>query len=240
MEPSPAAGNQEVRSRQVRSGNGWTVTEFMIDCPFRERTIALDECEQCSAFEGITAGDGGTPKAVSCVRIRPLPDQAVEVAALVRGALARTPVLRAAASSVVCVQRELPLHDLAGILVHQRIGGVPVVDDELRPVGMISKTDLVRHGLELTESGDQLNDRFGPDGSVADAMTAGAWSVGEHASLLDAAGLMADRGVHRASITGRDGRIVGLVTALDVLRWISREPEDARWPSSDSTSGEEP
>lgn len=227
MDAASDAAALDVRSRQIRSGNGWTVTEFTVDCPFRDRSIDLDDCEQCAAYEGIAQLDGLIPRTVACARIGPLdgrvppaekPDDA---GALARSTLAITPVLRAAAKSVTCVQREISLREVAGIFVRERISGVPVVDDDFRPLGMITKTDLLRLGLDPGD-GTHLPPAFSAHGSAGDAMTAAVAAICEHASVLEAAGLMAERGLHRLAITARDGRIVGLVTALDLLRWLAR------------------
>src|SRR5438045_9111616 len=53
-------------------------------------------------------------------------------------------------------------------------------------------------------------------------MTRPAICVDERDSLLDAAKTMGAREVHRVVVTGREGRVVGILSSSDVLRWISR------------------
>ncbi len=115
---------------------------------------------------------------------------------------------------VVCVARDLPISNLEDLLVQLGISGAPVTDDDGRPVGMISKTDLVaahRRGGLTAET------------RVGDLMMPMTFSVGTDETLAKTAGLMAFEGLHRVPVVNRDGRVIGLVAALDVLRWMARE-----------------
>ena len=70
MEPATDTRQLEVRAREIRGCDGWTVTEFTVDCPFRVRSVDLDDCEQCAAYEGYAAGEGGRPAAVQCDTVK--------------------------------------------------------------------------------------------------------------------------------------------------------------------------
>ena len=218
MEPGPGAANLQVRTRRIRSGGGSTVTEFLIDCPVRRSSIPAHACDQCEDSLGVAAGDGHAPSAVACTKLWPEAG-AAEAAATLRDALGCTSVLRAASRDVMCVASDLPLRQLAGAHGCSCLNGATVVDDGLRPIGMITKTDLMRRELEVID--DDGDPPPGVCGTVKDAMTAGVTTIAERASLLDATSLMADRGVFRLAITGGEGQIVGVITAIDVLRWLS-------------------
>lgn len=115
---------------------------------------------------------------------------------------------------VVCVSREMPIAKLEELLVDLGISGAPVTDADGRPVGMVSKTDLVsahRRGKITDET------------RVADIMMPMTFCVGMDETVAKTAGLMAYEGLHRVPVVNRDGRVVGLVAALDVLRWLARE-----------------
>ena len=47
------------------------------------------------------------------------------------------------------------------------------------------------------------------------------FSIREDARVSDAAAEMAKRGVHRVPVIARDGAVVGMVSALDVMRWMA-------------------
>jgi CBS domain-containing protein len=85
------------------------------------------------------------------------------------------------------------------------ISGAPVLDDERRPLGMVSLRNFV---------GRRPGDR------VADRMATPAATVLESASVADAGRLLAETGRHRLAVVDASGRAVGLVSTLDVLRGL--------------------
>jgi CBS domain-containing protein len=94
---------------------------------------------------------------------------------------------------------------LTGILA-LGITGAPVVDAEGCPLGMVSLRDLAGH--RATDS-------------VADLMSAPATVVDAAASLDEAGGrILARTGFHRLPAVDEDGKLVGLVSALDILRGL--------------------
>ncbi len=119
--------------------------------------------------------------------------------------------------SVICVAPDVEVESLLALLVERGISGVPVVNERGLPVGMVSKTDIVRHLYEegKTESSDGT--------TVGDLMLPLAFTLLESAPLTHAAALMAWEGVHRIPICSDAGDVVGILSALDVVRWFSRE-----------------
>jgi CBS domain-containing protein len=54
-------------------------------------------------------------------------------------------------------------------------------------------------------------------------MTPLVFSVPETATLAEASALMAYEGVHRLVVVGPDNAIVGIISSMDVLRWVARQ-----------------
>ncbi|HYV65559.1 MAG TPA: CBS domain-containing protein [Myxococcales bacterium] len=217
-------GRLQVRSRQVVLAGGASVAELTVYCPFRQRSLRLEECEECAAYDGTAEGTGGEPIAIACTRLSPAAQVPQVAETVAQGALERTPVSRIMARHVICVQGDMTLRDLAAILVRRRISGMPVVDDEFRPLGIVSKSDLIRYSVEEGRGDAAETDDIGDAGGcVARVMTPAVATLGERASVLEAAAIMAEQRIHRLPIVGRDGRIVGVVSSLDVLAWISRD-----------------
>jgi CBS domain-containing protein len=205
-----------VRSRQIHFGDGSSVTDFTVHCPLRKRSIDLDDCSRCGGYEGVAETRDHAPVAVSCARVQRPPFELLEpVEALVRGHLARTPVAAVMCGDVVCVQPDVAVETVAQLLVERDIGGVPVVDVDFRPIGVMSKTDLVRRDVAEV-----------PGSTVEKTMTRSVSCIGESASVLDAAAAMTGRHIHRLPVVAHDGRIVGVVTTFDVLRWLAGDRLD--------------
>ena len=60
-----------------------------------------------------------------------------------------------------------------------------------------------------------------PDLTAEDVMTPSMFSVREDACVRDAVQEMAKRRVHRVPVVSRSGAVVGMVSALDVMRWMA-------------------
>lgn len=114
--------------------------------------------------------------------------------------------------SPACVHHDLPVSAVTALLVERGVSGVPVVDEHGRPIGVISKSDLVEHthakGLR--------------DATVGDIMMSVAFTVNEQSPIGMAAAMMATEGVHRLPVVDSHGRVVGIVSTLDIVRWYAQ------------------
>lgn len=128
---------------------------------------------------------------------------------------ALVPVTEVMTRSIVSARRDLRISALVELMLRHRIGCVPIVDEPGRPVGMVTKLDLV----------EQL---LGPASEAPPPMTAGdlmmplAITLGERASVAHVAALMAAEDVHHIPICNGDGCLVGLVSSIDIARWLAR------------------
>ena len=142
---------------------------------------------------------------------------------------------------VVTVQGDLSVESLLRLFVEHGISGAPVVDEDGRARGLVSKSDLLtaHHMAAETEEASEYHPT--PDealqmeleggmhvtelasATVADIMSPLVFSLPEGATVPQAAALMAYEGVHRAPVLDADNRVVGIVSSLDVLRWVGRE-----------------
>jgi CBS domain-containing protein len=84
------------------------------------------------------------------------------------------------------------------------ISAVPVLDDEHRPVGVVSMRDLLA-------------------GARAQASSP-AWSVAETATVEEAARSMAETSFHHVVVVNAKGVAVGMVSAIDLLRALTGLP----------------
>jgi CBS domain-containing protein len=100
------------------------------------------------------------------------------------------------------------------------VAGVPVVDSELRPLGVISRTDLLQAGAVQAVTGTAHSQLVLPDRRVGDTVHGQPLCVSSSAQLVEAVQLMRDHRVHRVLVIERE-RLVGVVTAWDVLRVVA-------------------
>jgi CBS domain-containing protein len=124
---------------------------------------------------------------------------------------------------ITCARRDLTADQLVDLVVHNRIGCVPVIEDPGRPVGMITKLDLVEHILAADRGEpDQSDARRPPQLTAGELMMPLAITLGERASVAHAAALMAAEEIHHVPIVDSAGRMIGIVSAMDIVRWLAR------------------
>ena len=191
----------EVRTVEIISGRGRSVTLSNVRCPVRGRSAAVEECAHCARSEGVARNvpaDGSW----LCCRSPHLAETSGS------GPVVRDVMRRGSVALRPGVARSIA----ADALRARGQASAPVVDGEGRPVGVVAEADLLRA-------------RAGA--KVADAMVRVALAVHETASLALAASLMASHRVDRIAVVSADGIVVGVLSALDVIGGFA-EPGGSR------------
>ena len=132
----------------------------------------------------------------------------------------------------VTITPETSLRDLVELLVRRLYRALPVVDADRHVVGIVTNGDLVeRGGLSLRtellyllepEVLDRELERLSETGGMAaGVMTPDVVTIGPTTSLTTAAHLMAVRRLKRLPVVNDDGRLVGIISRVDVLRTLA-------------------
>jgi CBS-domain-containing membrane protein len=199
-----------MRRRTVVEGSGQGTEHITVYCPRDERSAPVDECLHCPEWAGLYR-PGGVRTAVFCrhhTSGRAAEAETASKRCTLRSEAGQTALRSVMTGHVICVRPSLAIAELTELLLDRGIAGVPVVDCDGRPIGVISKTDVLASGGKDT---------------VADHMMPIAFSLPEEASLLRAASLMTCEGVHRIPVVAADGSVVGIISALDVVRWLAQQ-----------------
>jgi CBS domain-containing protein len=136
---------------------------------------------------------------------------------------------------VITVDEDAPLKDVAGLMLHHRISGLPVVDGD-RVLGVVSETDVLfkERGTESPRPGFLGRRARSSSPSIrrkcaartaGEAMTAPAITIAGRAAVGDAAALMLEHRVNRLPVVDK-GRLVGIVTRADLVRTFTRSDDD--------------
>ena len=148
--------------------------------------------------------------------------------------------------------REDPLRPVLEEIAASRYGCYIVVDEQSRPLGIVTSGDLIRHiladgapsgaYLKAVLSSPEALSRYVRDSEhargdrVADAMTAPALTVGPDDSLKDVAQLFRTQPVRRLVVV-RDGVLVGIIRRVDLIGPIVALLGEAKGPASDGEPG---
>lgn len=111
---------------------------------------------------------------------------------------------------VVSLAGDTPLDTAAWRLASEAVSGAPVRDARGNLIGVLSKTDLV----------DLMREGFGTK-QVADVMTPAIWAIHPDAPAIEAVELMLEKHIHRVLVVRGPGKLVGIVSAMDVMRALA-------------------
>lgn len=140
--------------------------------------------------------------------------------------------------SVLTVQPDTQLKDVARLLIDSDVSGVPVVDTHGAVLGVVSEADFLvkeqgpqalrhRRLARLLGESEATRRQLGKIAArtAGEAMTAPAVTVEPSRSIQDAAALMTERRVNRLPVV-ENGRLVGIVTRADLVRAYLRTDEE--------------
>jgi CBS domain-containing protein len=141
----------------------------------------------------------------------------------------------------VSIGADVPVKEAIAFLTDKGFSGAPVIDRAGRPVGVLSRSDILVHDREkvdyvptvpeyyerselATRSGENLMEGFQVENvdptCVRDIMTPVVFSVAPDTPVRRVVEDMVGLKVHRLFVVGPDGVLVGVISAIDVLRHL--------------------
>jgi len=134
----------------------------------------------------------------------------------------RAPICSIMAGDLVCAAPDLEIGAVLALLVGQRIGCLPVVDEHRRPTGVITKFDIVEQidaAMRAAAQGSPIPSDL-PARIAEDVMMPIALSLDEHATISHAAAMMKSEDTHHVLVVDDAGALIGVVSAKDIVRWV--------------------
>jgi stage IV sporulation protein FB len=127
--------------------------------------------------------------------------QLVAIRSMSRG----VPVAAAMVTQFATLPPDAHVDEAVQTLIRTSQGEFPVVDSESRPVGLLTRNNLI-HALK----------QLGPDARVAEAMTTPFPTVSHRHCLEDAFRVLQEKSAPAVGVVDAGGRLVGLVTSETV------------------------
>ncbi|MEW1908136.1 CBS domain-containing protein [Kitasatospora sp. NPDC085895] len=139
-------------------------------------------------------------------------------------------------SAVVHVRPDTAFKEIVRLLAEHDITAVPVLDDEDRPLGLVSEADLLLNeaaredpaGLLLTPQLAAAERARSRATTAEGLMTAPAVCARPEWTVVEAARLMQGKGLKRLAVVDEAGRLVGVVSRSDLLRVFLRHDRAIR------------
>jgi CBS domain-containing protein len=119
------------------------------------------------------------------------------------------PVTEIMSQQLVTARPDLPADRLVELFRDRHVGCVPVVNDAGRPLGIVTKQDVV----ECMDEGRP---------TARELMMPLAMSLGPRATVGQAAAMMSLERIHHVLIVDDDRQLIGVISSLDIARWLAR------------------
>jgi len=134
------------------------------------------------------------------------------------------PVRTLMGPELVCARPELAITEVIRLMIKHRVGCIPVVDDDRRPIGVITKFDIVERldgTLQSVDDAPVLAER-----TAQEVMTPLTLTLDADDSILHAGAMMVSEETHHVLIVAGDGTLLGVVSTKDIVSWLvaNREP----------------
>jgi CBS domain-containing protein len=141
----------------------------------------------------------------------------------------------------ISIRENATLREAVALLTDKGFSAAPVIDDAGRPVGVLSRSDILVHDREkvdyvepepefyhkgdlVTRSGESLRGGFQVEKVdrtlVSDLMTPAVFSVAPDTPAPQVIDQMLGLKVHRLFVVDPGGILVGVISVLDILRHL--------------------
>jgi acetoin utilization protein AcuB len=119
--------------------------------------------------------------------------------------------------NVITIKPDESLLDAYKIMKDKNIRHLPVVDINLRPIGILSDRDIQRAMINKKLSEFQIESHLPGDITVSDFMSWPVYTIGHETSLSHAAKILIQQKVSCLVVENSNGQICGILTTEDLL-----------------------
>jgi len=119
--------------------------------------------------------------------------------------------------NVVSVKRKTPIYEAVGVLLENEITGMPVIEDDMTLVGVITEKDCLKLFYANEDEKNKTVEYF---------MTRPAVYYKEDDSLQTICDFMMINYFRRVPVISKEGIVVGIISRPDLLRYILQQRRD--------------
>ena len=112
---------------------------------------------------------------------------------------------------VISAKRDTPIYEAVRLLRKNEITGMPIVEDDMTLVGVLTEKDVLR----LFYAGEDEKNK-----TANDYMTRPAVSYKENDTLQSICDFMMINYFRRVPVTSKEGKVVGIISRPDVIDYM--------------------
>ncbi len=113
--------------------------------------------------------------------------------------------------SVLTVDKDMTLNEVIKMLVRERVTGLPVIDDEMCLLGMVTEKDILKMLYNKEKSK-----------TVQELMTRDVVKFDEEDDLINIFKCLVNNSFRRVPVMSK-GRLVGIISRRDIIKFLSRK-----------------
>ncbi len=118
-------------------------------------------------------------------------------------------------TNIVTVSKDAPLLEAGKLMVLNSITGIPVVEDDMTPVGIITEKDIF-HLFGVLQYSD--------DRTINTSMTSPVVCFDVETDLLKVVDCVKDNDFRRVPITS-EGKVVGIISRSDLINYMIKQKD---------------
>lgn len=142
-------------------------------------------------------------------------------------------------TDVIVAKKGDTISKVANILISGKIGGMPVVDENNKVVGIISETDIMKkekkahsipfinilEGIVLLDNFNKMEKDLKEIAAykVEDLMSTNIVTVNEDDNFDDIANIMIKKSINRVPVVDKDNKLKGIICRYDIIRAMYNE-----------------
>jgi CBS domain-containing protein len=113
--------------------------------------------------------------------------------------------------SVLTVDKDMTLNEVIKMLVRERVTGLPVVDDEMCLLGVVTEKDILKMLYNKEKSK-----------TVQELMTRDVVTFDQDDDLINIFKCLVNNSFRRVPVMSK-GRLVGIISRRDIIKFLSRK-----------------
>jgi len=137
-------------------------------------------------------------------------------------------------NDVIVANKDDKISDIANLLIKEKIGGLPVVDENNKVVGVISETDIMKkethiesprainilQGIIFLDDMKKLEDNMKQIAAykVEDLMSKDIIKVNENDTFDYIANIMIKKSINRVPVVDDEGKLKGIICRYDIIK----------------------
>jgi CBS domain-containing protein len=164
----------------------------------------------------IYRGRGTAPETVPIPLLPTVPELSPRISATA------VPLHQIMTRDVICGSADLDIRVVVDLMLKHHIGCIPIVDSRQRPIGIITKSDIVEHvhaALAAADEGAPLPEDLKAR-TADDLMMPLAFSLSAYATVAHAAMMMIGEDTHHVMVVSPTEELVGVVSSRDLVDWV--------------------